>query len=96
MRNRLVKSYWTDEEKEDYKQFDNPMLSELYSSRNVTEDPELREEFLLGYLGMSRKEYYDCVRHNNPSLELPFKLTCLNLLEGLVIIDNEALSVKSN
>jgi hypothetical protein len=78
---------WMEHEKEAYRQLNDYRLSELYSSNDIGEDPELREEFLLGYFNMNRGNYQNIMKDNIDSLDVFFNSICLNFLEGLVLYE---------
>ena len=78
---------WMEHEKEAYRQLNDYRLSELYSSNDIGEDPELREEFLLGYFNMNRRNYQNIMKDNIDSLDIFFNSICLNFLEGLVLYE---------
>ena len=99
MVNRLAITGWTDDEKRFYKQLNDFRLSELYSNEGIGDDPEAREDFLLGYLRRDKKKYYDSVRKKFQDLGAPFRAVCLGSLEGRFIYDinenNEKRRMKS-
>ena len=78
---------WMGYEKDVYRQLNDYRLSELYSSNDIGEDPELREEFLLGYFNMNRGNYQNIMKDNIDSLDVFFNSICLNFLEGLVLYE---------
>ncbi|HJO14900.1 MAG TPA: hypothetical protein QGG70_02515 [Candidatus Pacearchaeota archaeon] len=78
---------WMEHEKEAYRQLNDYRLSELYSSNDIGEDPELRENFLLKYFEMNKKNYRDIIGYKVNNLDIFFNSICLNFLEGLVLYE---------
>ena len=78
---------WMEYEKEVYRQLDDYRLSALYSGNDIGEDPELRENFLLDYFNIDRRNYYNLITSQVNSLNANPNITCLNFLEGLVLYE---------
>ena len=78
---------WMEYEKEVYRQLNDHRLSELYSSNDIGEDPELREDFLLKYFEMNKRNYQDIIGGKVNNLDIFFNSICLNFLEGLVLYE---------
>jgi hypothetical protein len=78
---------WMEYEKEAYSQLDDYRLNELYSGNHIGEDPELREEFLLGHFNINRRNYHNIIASQVYSLNANLNITSLIFLEGLVLYE---------
>tara|TARA_B100000315_G_C14050644_1_gene351725 strand:+ start:235 stop:501 length:267 start_codon:yes stop_codon:yes gene_type:complete len=80
---------WMEHEKEAYRQLDDYRLSALYSGNDIGEDPELRENFLLDFFKIDRRNYYNLITSQVNSLNANPNITSLSFLEGLFLIEIE-------
>ena len=86
-RKKMRINNWMEYEKEVYRQLDDYRLSELYFSNDIGEDPELREDFLLKYFEMNKRNYQDIIGNKVNNLDISFNSICLSFLEGLVLYE---------